>query len=115
MLPGDVLASGELTATGVGEQDVQPLAAGCLSIRGGLAGDPQEFLAASRRTGEQALAERLARAVDEGDLPPGTDTSSMARYVMVVSEGNAVHASTGATREQLHATVDWALKALSSS
>ncbi|MFI5913190.1 TetR/AcrR family transcriptional regulator [Dactylosporangium sp. NPDC051541] len=90
---------------------------GCLSIQGGLAGGSDsgqaaQFLAASRRTGEQALAARLARAVDEGDLPPGTDAVALARYVMVVSEGNAVHAAAGADRPSLHATVDLALRAV---
>lgn len=90
---------------------------GCLSVQGGLAeggdnGHVAQFLARSRLTGEQALADRLARAVTEGDLPPGTDPLSLARYVMVVSEGNAVHAAAGADRAALHATVDIALRAV---
>ena len=78
--------------------------AGCLSIQGGLA--------AGRLAGEQALAARLARAVDEGDLPPETDPAALARYVMSVSEGNAVHAAAGVGRAALHATVDIALRAV---
>lgn len=87
--------------------------AGCLSIQGGLAGGSSaRFLAASRLAGEAALAARLARAVDEGDLPAGTDPAALARYVMVVSEGNAVHAAAGVDRASLHATVDLALRAV---
>ena len=52
------------------------------------------------------------RAVAEGDLPAGTDPLTLARYVMVVSEGNAVHAAAGAGRAALHATVDIALRAV---
>jgi AcrR family transcriptional regulator len=90
---------------------------GCLSIQGGLAagsddGSIAEFLAASRRSGEAALAQRLSRAVDEGDLPPGTDPDGLARYVMVVSEGNAVHATAGVDRAGLHAVIDIALRAV---
>ncbi|GLW25347.1 TetR family transcriptional regulator [Microbispora amethystogenes] len=90
---------------------------GCLSIQGGLSdgsdgGSVAQFLAASRLAGERALAERLVRAVDEGDLPAGTDPVALARYVMVVSEGNAVHAAAGADRAGLHATVDIALRAV---
>ncbi|MFI5961073.1 TetR/AcrR family transcriptional regulator [Streptomyces asoensis] len=90
---------------------------GCLSVQGGLAeggesGRIAGFLADSRLAGEHALARRLARAVEEGDLPAGTDPDALARYVMVVSEGNAVHAAAGATRAALHATVDIALRAL---
>ncbi|MGW2914015.1 TetR/AcrR family transcriptional regulator [Streptomyces asoensis] len=90
---------------------------GCLSVQGGLAeggesGRIARFLADSRLAGEHALARRLASAVEEGDLPAGTDPDALARYVMVVSEGNAVHAAAGATRAALHATVDIALRAL---
>ncbi|MFE3162511.1 TetR/AcrR family transcriptional regulator [Streptomyces sp. NPDC059224] len=90
---------------------------GCLSVQGGLAeggdnGHIAAFLAESRLAGERALADRLTRAVTEGDLPAGTDPLALARYVMVVSEGNAVHATAGAGRAALHATVDIALRAV---
>ncbi|MEU4692435.1 TetR/AcrR family transcriptional regulator [Actinoplanes sp. NPDC023714] len=88
--------------------------AGCLSVQGGLAGGTDnghiaEFLAQSRAGGEKALADRLAQAPD---LPPEIDPVALARYVMVVSEGNAVHAAAGASRAALHATVDIALLAV---
>jgi AcrR family transcriptional regulator len=91
--------------------------AGCLSIQGGLAGSSgneqiSQFLATSRRGGEEALAARLVRALEEGDLPSGTDPVALARYVMTVSEGNAVHAAAGVPRAQLHTTIDFALKAV---
>jgi AcrR family transcriptional regulator len=88
--------------------------AGCLSIQGGLAAgsDIAEFLATSRLAGERALADRLARAVGEGDLPADADPVALARYVMSVSEGNAVHAAAGADRASVHATVDIALRAV---
>ncbi|MFF5081283.1 TetR/AcrR family transcriptional regulator [Actinoplanes sp. NPDC000266] len=93
--------------------------AGCLSIQGGLAGgsdngEVAQFLATSRMGGERALAERLARAVEEGDLPAGTDPAALARYVMTVSEGNAVHAAAGVGRASLYATVDLAMRAVPS-
>ncbi|XVV11198.1 TetR/AcrR family transcriptional regulator [Actinoplanes sp. CA-131856] len=93
--------------------------AGCLSIQGGLAGgsdngEVAQFLATSRLGGERALAERLARAVTEGDLPAGTDPAALARYVMTVSEGNAVHAAAGVDRASLYATVDLAMRAVPS-
>lgn len=89
---------------------------GCLSIQGGLSANPAhdtvtQFLASSRRTGEDALAERLARARDEGDLPADADPAVLARYVMVVSEGQAVHASAGATRDELMQSAAIALRA----
>ncbi|MEK8108979.1 hypothetical protein NKG94_37485 [Micromonospora sp. M12] len=66
--------------------------AGCLSIQGGVACSTENatvagFLATSRLTGEGALADRLARAVAEGDLPAHADPVGLARFVMIVTEG----------------------------
>ncbi|HEX8496159.1 MAG TPA: TetR/AcrR family transcriptional regulator [Actinomycetales bacterium] len=89
--------------------------AGCLSIQGGVAGGVgnahvAELLAASRLAGEAALAQRLARAVDEGDLPAGTDPAALARFVHVVQEGQAVHAAAGVGRELLEQSAALALQ-----
>jgi hypothetical protein len=70
-----------------------------------------EFLAASRLAGEQALADRLARAVDEGDLAATSDPTALARFVMTFSEGQAVHAAAGAQRDLLRQSADIALTA----
>jgi AcrR family transcriptional regulator len=91
--------------------------AGCLSVQGGLTCSPEnarisEMLAAGRAATEAALEERLTRAAQEGDLPEGVDPRGLARFVMALSEGHAVHAAAGATREELHASVDVALRAL---
>jgi AcrR family transcriptional regulator len=90
---------------------------GCLTVQGGLACAPanrgiSEFLASFRAGTEGALAQRLARAAEEGDLAPGTDTAALARFVMTLSEGLAVHAGAGASREDLHAAVDISLRAV---
>lgn len=69
-----------------------------------------EILAAGRAATERALAERLSRAVQDGDLPDEVDTRALARFVMVLSEGFAVHAAAGAERDELHASVDIALQ-----
>ncbi|MFC8733483.1 TetR/AcrR family transcriptional regulator [Luteimicrobium sp. NPDC057192] len=91
--------------------------AGCLSVQGGLAagaddGRAAAFLAQSRLRGERALAERFARAVDEGDLSAATDPADLARFVMAVSEGHAVHAAAGVDRASLQASADIALRAI---
>lgn len=91
--------------------------AGCLSVQGGLACSPEnarisEILAAGRAATESALQERLSRAAEEGDLPDGMDARALARFVMALSEGHAVHAAAGASREDLQASVDIALRAL---
>ncbi len=71
-----------------------------------------EVLAAGRAATEATLVERLCRAAQEGDLPDGVDARSLARFVMALSEGHAVHAAAGASRDDLHASVDIALRAL---
>src|SRR5215469_4015231 len=90
---------------------------GCLSIQGGLSCSPansgiSEFLADYRAAGESALADRLARAAKEGDLAPGTDTAALARFVVTLSQGLAVHSAAGVGSEDLHASVDIALRAV---
>jgi AcrR family transcriptional regulator len=89
--------------------------AGCLSVQGGLACAPENahvsaVLAAGRAATETALRERLSRAAAEGDLPAGVDPHALARFVMSLSEGHAVHAAAGAGRADLHASVDVALR-----
>jgi AcrR family transcriptional regulator len=90
--------------------------AGCFSIQAGLSCSPDnqsisEILATARRAGEQAMADRFARAVREGDLPADTDPADLARYITVVSEGQAVHAAAGADREGLRRVAEIALRA----
>jgi AcrR family transcriptional regulator len=91
---------------------------GCLSIQGGLACSPENaritgILAAGRAATEEALQERMARAEKEDDLPRGVDAPSLARFVMALSEGHAVHAGAGASREDLQASIDVAMRAVS--
>ncbi|MFV2177435.1 TetR/AcrR family transcriptional regulator [Actinomadura sp. LOL_016] len=90
---------------------------GCLLVQGALVTGRQNEAARQeietrRRWAEEMLAERFERARAEGDLPPGTDTDAMARYVWSVSYGLSVQAAGGASREDLQRAADMALKAL---
>jgi len=87
---------------------------GCLSIQGGVSCGPSNaavtrFLATSRLAGEQALADRLARAVRDGDISSAADPAALARFVMTFTEGQAVHAAAGVPRNQLRQSADIAL------
>ncbi|WP_203976507.1 TetR/AcrR family transcriptional regulator [Planotetraspora silvatica] len=89
---------------------------GCLSIQGGLSCGPDNAevtatLALARKGGELAMRDRFRRAIEDGDLGPENDPDDLARYIMAVSEGLAVHASAGATREELTRAVEIALRA----
>ncbi len=111
---GSVEAFLRSSADGLTAEDHPP---GCFSIQGGLACAPEnapvsEALAAGRAATEAALGERLSRAAAEGDLPDGVDPRALARFVMALSEGHAVHAAAGAGRADLHASVDIAMRAL---
>ena len=90
---------------------------GCLSIQGGVSCSTAnsriaKFLATSRLAGEAALAERFGRAVEEGDLPAGTDPAALARFIHVVQEGQAVHAAAGVGRDLLEQSAELALRAV---
>ena len=91
--------------------------AGCLSIQGGVSSGPANagiavFLATSRLAGEAALTERFTRAVEEGDLPRGTNPAALARFLHVVQEGQAVHAAAGVDRDLLEQSAELALHAV---
>ncbi len=91
--------------------------AGCLSIQGGVSASPMnagiaKLLATSRLAGEAVLTERFARAVEEGDLPEGTDPAALARFLHVVQEGQAVHAAAGVSRDLLEQSAELALRAI---
>ncbi|MFF3207373.1 TetR/AcrR family transcriptional regulator [Streptomyces sp. NPDC002962] len=91
---------------------------GCLGVQGSLAaGDPgssaRDALIAWRNEHTSHLRDRFRQAVDEGDLPPGTDPELLARYLMAVANGIAVQAASGASREQLQQVADMALRSWS--
>ncbi|MGN8049079.1 TetR/AcrR family transcriptional regulator [Curtobacterium sp. 22159] len=90
--------------------------AGCLSIQGGLAGGGDDrrivaFLEESRAGGERRIADRFRAAHEAGDLPADEDPEELTKYVVTVSAGLAVQASSGASRGELAAVVERALRA----
>jgi len=90
--------------------------AGCLLVQGGLAvGDEDESirreLISRRRANEAMVRRRLQRAKREEDLPPTSDPAALARYIATVSQGMAVQAASGASRDQLREVAETALKA----
>jgi AcrR family transcriptional regulator len=89
---------------------------GCLAVQGALAcGDAadaiRQELISRRAAGEAALRQRLERAIVDGDLPADADPADLARYVTTVSQGMAVQAAGGASREELRQVVEMALRA----
>jgi len=88
---------------------------GCLVINGALACSDDALpirnsLIERRAASEEKLRARFERAKVDGDLPAGSCSGQMARYVMTVSNGMAVQAAAGATRDQLQGVVDQVLR-----
>ena len=90
---------------------------GCLLVQGGIAcGTGSENvpfeLAARRAENEDQLRDRFIRAKAEGDLKPSSDPAALARYVLAVSVGMGVMASSGADREALRQVASVAVEAV---
>ena len=56
-----------------------------------------------RDDGRAVIAKRLARAIDEGDLPATADPETLAEYLVVVINGLSTRARDGASRAELRA------------
>lgn len=87
---------------------------GCLGINGALAcsddAEPIRRELIRRRTVTQsALHKRLERAKREGDLPASADSATLASFVMAISQGMAVQAKAGGSREALERLLEHAL------
>jgi AcrR family transcriptional regulator len=77
---------------------------GCLLLQSGLTCADQvipEELARHRAEKERALRERFVRAKQEGDLPDDANPESLARYLIAMSNGISVQATTGLSAGEL--------------
>ncbi|MFF9221308.1 hypothetical protein [Streptomyces viridosporus] len=70
----------------------------------------RDLLVAWRTNGCSRVRERFQRAVDEGDLPAGTDPGLLARYVTTLAFGLAVRAASGVARDEPQEMADTALR-----
>lgn len=59
----------------------------------------------------KTLQTRLQRGIVEGDLPPGFDIKSTARFYLTIQQGMSIQARDGATRKELEAVADFAMSA----
>jgi AcrR family transcriptional regulator len=90
---------------------------GCLTVNTAQAcgpdGEPARQRALARRmAGEAALRRRFEDAADAGDLPPDCDPADLARLVHTVTDGIAVQAASGQSRDQLLRVASLALRTL---
>lgn len=68
-------------------------------------------LVARRSKNTTDLATRLAKGVENGELPPGTDVDRMARFYVTVQQGMSIQARDGADRMMLEEIARAALAA----
>ena len=91
-----------------------PDGTGCLDINGALAGSDEaepvrQALIKFRAAGQERLRERFERAQAEGDLPKTAKPHVLAAFVMTITQGIAVQAKAGVSRNILAAVADQAL------
>lgn len=89
---------------------------GCMVTLAAPVGSPasaaiSDDLAERRRSTCGDLCGRLARSVEEGDLPPGTDVGRVAGFYYAVLGGLSLQARDGADAEALEGVVDVAMAA----
>lgn len=97
-------------------QRLQEKTRGCLIVSGALTcGEEAEpvrrELARLRQTAVKAFRNRFEQAVQDGDLPEGTDCGTLARYVATVLNGLAVQAASGASEKELRLVSALAMRA----
>jgi AcrR family transcriptional regulator len=90
---------------------------GCMGVMSALACGEEaqpirEELICSRRSVEVAIGERLRRAQEAGELAADCSAPDLARFIATVTQGMAVQAVSGATRDDLRRTAEWTLRAL---
>jgi len=83
---------------------------GCLMVQGALVcGEDSDCvrqeLVSRRMAVEADLRRRFQRAKQEGDLASDLDPADLSRYVMTISQGMAVQAAGGASRDDLQRVV----------
>jgi AcrR family transcriptional regulator len=92
------------------------LPAGCMISLAGTHVPPalscmRDAMARHRWEAQSAMAARIQRGVEEGDVPNSTDVEALAAFYSALSRGMAVHARDGASRERLLEIVELGMRA----
>jgi AcrR family transcriptional regulator len=64
-----------------------------------------------REAAQSAMAARIQRGIDEGDVPKDTDVEALAAFYSALSRGLAIQARDGASRERLQEVVEISMRA----
>jgi AcrR family transcriptional regulator len=71
----------------------------------------RDAMAGHRGAAQAAMAARIRRGIDEGDVPKDTDAEALAAFYSALSRGLAVLARDGASRERLQQIVEVGMRA----
>jgi AcrR family transcriptional regulator len=71
----------------------------------------RETMVGYRGAAQSAMAARIQRGIDEGDVPKDTDVEALAAFYSALSRGLAVQARDGASRERLQEIVEVGMRA----
>jgi AcrR family transcriptional regulator len=110
------LAVAEHFLRGYADTFIDPAHPGCLSVNsalpiGGEKDYVRNLLFDARRAMRKRLQTRLEAAKASGDLPTDANVDDLARFIQVVYYGLSIEAQSGASRKDLHRSVDLALRA----
>jgi AcrR family transcriptional regulator len=92
------------------------LPAGCMISLAGTHVPPalscmRDAMARHRWAAQSAMAARIQRGVEEGDVPKDANVQALAAFYSALSRGMAVHARDGASRERLLEIVELGMRA----
>lgn len=86
---------------------------GCMATLGTVGSDGHDELAglmrSTRAIAFEVLSSRLARAVEDGELPPAFDITKVGRFIQTVQSGMAIRARDGAERAELQNVAEIAM------
>lgn len=90
---------------------------GCLAVHGALVGgeecsEAQQAAKESRDMITKLLKDRCDRALDDGDLPAGTNTAYLARFYTTILNGMSIQSTSGVPCDEMRAIAKHALDAL---
>jgi AcrR family transcriptional regulator len=89
---------------------------GCLIMLGAINTSPEnaaiiDYLVTQRRAAAQAIRDRIARGIAEGDVAEGANAKALASFYATVLKGMALSARDGASSKELYRVVDCAMAA----
>ena len=89
---------------------------GCLIMLGAINTSPEnaatiDYLVAQRRAAAEAIQNRIANGIADGDVAESADAAALAGFYTAILKGMALSARDGASRTELNRTVDCSMAA----